>query len=220
MPTLRPFQVDCSVRCTRALPGVAQLVGGDGHGAEGGGRFALEETKALGQLVRDQVAQAHVVGQHDQAHGVDRVVGAGLHGHIAGDDGDLGFKVDAEGFVGAHHRVARADEIIAAALVHQGVGVKAAGHFGVAGGTHQLDVVDVGRAIGPLVGAGQRGHALLGVKRESMSRFALVERGVQVFQLRRQKVPVVQHLLHFGRDAGRIMGCAQITRNHHQLTIA
>jgi hypothetical protein len=201
------------------LPGFAQLVGRHGHGAEGGGGLALEEAKALGQFIRDQVAQAHIVGQHDQAHTVNGVIGAGLHGHITGDDGDLGLEVDAKGFVGADHWVARADEVVTAALVHQGVGVKTAGHFRVARCAHQLHMVEVGRAVGPLVGSRQRGHALLRIERKSMARLALVERGVEVFQLGGQKVPVVQHLLHFGGDTGRIMGHAQVARNHHQLTV-
>ena len=114
------------------FPSLTEFIGRHGHRAEGSGRFALQEAKALGQLVRNQVAQAHVVGQHDQAHGLDGFVGGGLHGHIPRDDRDLGLKVDAKRFVGAHHRVTGAQQIIAAALVHQRVGVKAAGHLGVA----------------------------------------------------------------------------------------
>ena len=68
----------------------------------------------------------------------------GLHGHIASDDGDFGLEVDAKGLVGADHRVARAQKIVTAALVHQRVGVKAGRHFRVAGRTHQLDMVEVG----------------------------------------------------------------------------
>ena len=81
-------------------------------------------------------------------------------------------------------------------------------------------MVDVGGAIGPLVGTWQRGHALRRVKRESVAGFALVEGGEQVFELGGQKVPVVQHLLQLTGDAGRIMSGTQVARNHHQLSIA
>src|SRR3989344_3035142 len=190
------------------VPGVAQLVQCDGHGAEGGGGLALEEPETLGQLGRDQVAQAPVVGNHHQAGAVQRLVGGGAHLHVAGDDGDLGLAVDAHGFAGHHDVVARADEVVAAALVHQGVGVEAFGYFGVARFSHQFNVVDVGRAIRPLVGAGQRGHALLGVKREGVARAAAVELVVQVLQLGRDEAPVVQRLLQLAGNAGRIIGRA------------
>src|SRR3990167_6955799 len=202
------------------VPGVAQLVQCDGHGAEGGGGLALEETETLGQLGRDQVAQAHVVGNHHQADAVQRLVGGGAHLHVAGDDGDLGLEVDAHGFAGHHDVVARADEVVAAALVHQGVGVEAFGYFGVARFSHQFNVVDVGRAIRPLVGAGQRGHALLGVKREGVARAAAVELVVQVLQLGRDEAPVVQRLLQLAGNAGRIMGCAQVAGDDNQLAVA
>ena len=40
------------------------------------------------------------------------------------------------------------------------------------------------------------------------------------FELRRDEVPVVQQLLHLVGDAGRIMGGAQVTGHHHQLSVA
>ena len=62
--------------------------------------------------------------------------------------------------------------------------VEALRHLGVARRAHQLHVVDVGRAVGPLVGARQRRHALRRIEGKGMARLALVQRVVQVLQLR------------------------------------
>jgi hypothetical protein len=129
-------------------------------------------------------------------------------------------KVDAEGFAGHHHVVAGADEVVAAALVHQRVGVEAFGHFGCARFSHQLDVVDVGRAISPLVGARQRRHALAGIERERVARLALVQRGRTGPAAAGEKAPVVQHLLQLAGNAGRIMRRAQVARDDDQLAVA
>ena len=47
-----------------------------------------------------------------------------------------------------------------------------------------------------------------------------IQRLVQVLQLRRHEVPVVQHLLQFAGNAGRIMGQSEVARHHHQLAVA
>ncbi|MPN53944.1 hypothetical protein SDC9_201613 [bioreactor metagenome] len=46
-----------------------------------------------------------------------------------------------------------------------------------------------------------------------------VELVIQVLQLRRQEVPVVQHVLQAVGDAGRIMGRAQVARDDNQLSV-
>ncbi|MCY1540257.1 hypothetical protein D9M68_758850 [compost metagenome] len=53
-----------------------------------------------------------------------------------------------------------------------------------------------------------------------MARLALVEGDVQVVQLGADEVPVVQGLLQFVRDAGRIMRRAQVARDHDELSVA
>ena len=203
-----------------AVPGLAQFVQRDRDRAERRGRFALQKAEALGQFVRDQVAQAHVIGQHDQPDAVQRALGRCAHGQVGGNHGHLGFEVDAELLRRANHRVARAQEIVAAALVHQRVGVKTGRHFGLARGPHQFHVVDIGRPVGPLVGARQGRQTLARIEREGMARLAIVDGLVQVLQLRRNEVPVVQHLLQAVRDAGRIMGVGQVTRYDDKLAVA
>ena len=133
-----------------ALPCRAEFVGRHGDRAERGRGLALEEAEALRQLGRDQVAQADVVGEHHEADPFERGLGRHAHRDVAGDDGDLGLEVDAERFVGADDVVTRADQVVAAALVHQRIGVEARGHFGVARAPDQLDMVDERRAVGPL----------------------------------------------------------------------
>ena len=61
-------------------------------------------------------------------------------------------------------------------------------------------MVDVGRAVGPLVGARQRRHAALGLEGKSVLRLAVVQPRRQVLELRREEVPVVEDLLQAGRD--------------------
>ena len=52
-----------------------------------------------------------------------------------------------------------ARKAVRAALIHQGIGPEARGHLGAARLAHELDMVHVGRAVGPLIGARQRRQA-------------------------------------------------------------
>ncbi len=195
------------------LPHIAQLIQRDRNRAKRRGGLALEKPQALGQLIGNQMAQRHSVGQHDKAYAFQCLVWAGTHGHVGGDNGDLGFKINTKGFAGHHHVVAGADEVVTAALVHQGVGVESGGQFGdfgVACLASQLNVVDKSRAVGPLVSAWQWCHALGCSKRKGMTRLAVVQRFIQVLQLWRHEVPVVQNLLQFAGDASCIMRARQI----------
>ena len=152
-------------------PICAQFIQCNGHRAESGGWLALKETKTFGQFVRYQVAQAPVVGQHDQADSFKRLVGCTSHRHIAGDDGHFAFKVDTPGFVGKRYLLAGAQKVVAAALVHQGFGVVIGRYFRMTGQADQFHMIDIGRAVGPLVGARQRGQTHGRVKREGVAGF-------------------------------------------------
>ena len=114
----------------------------------------------------------------------------------------------------------RAEQVVATALVHQRVGPEALRHLGVAGAPHQLDVVYEGRAVGPLVGAWQRRHAALRLEGERVPRLAVIQRRRQVLELRRQEVPVVEQLLHAGRDRAGIVGAREVTRDDDELAVA
>ena len=109
-----------------AVPGVAQLVGRHRHRREGRGRLRLEEAEALGQL-----APGSGCASDTSLTSMTRRIAASAssrrraHRHVAGDHGDLGLQVDAPGFVGQRDRVARAEEAVRAALVHQRIGPEA-----------------------------------------------------------------------------------------------
>ena len=214
-----PGALQCQMQ-TAALPGIAQLVQRHGHGTEGRGGLALEEAEALGQFARYQIAQAHVIGQHDESDAVQCIPGIRAHRHVAGNDGDLGLEVYAHGRAGDDHIVAGADEIIAATLVHQRVGVEVGRHLGIARLAHQLHMVDVGRAIGPLISSRQRCHAALRIEGKRVAGLAVIEFMRQILQLGSHIAPVVQHLLHAIGNAGGIAGLAQVTRDHDQLPVA
>jgi hypothetical protein len=147
-----------------------------------------------------------------------RLGGGGAHRHVAGHHGDLGLEVDAPGLVG-HHRVARADEAVRAALVHQRVGVERGRHLGVARLAHQLDVVDVGRAVGPLVGARQRRGAGGLVEGLGVDR-AAVERLVHLAQLRLAGLPVVERGLQAAGDRRHRTAAGEIAADDDQGAVA
>ena len=105
-----------------------QLVGCNGYRAKRRGGLGLKKTKSFGQLGGNQVAQRHVVGQHHQPDSVDGMVWRCAHPHVCGDHGNFGFKVNAKGLAGHDHIVTRADKVVAAALVHQRVGIETFGH--------------------------------------------------------------------------------------------
>ena len=56
---------------------------------------------------------------------------------------NLAFEVDAPGFVGRQDVVARPQERVRAALVHERIGPEAFGHFGAARLAHEFHVIDV-----------------------------------------------------------------------------
>ena len=107
----------------------------------------------------------------------------------------------------------------AAALVHQRVFVKAGWHLGATCLAHQFDVVEVGRAVGPLIGPRQGRHALAWLESKGVPCLAAVERGVQVFQLRRDEIPVVQHMLQRAGDAGGVVRGGAVARDDNQVPV-
>ena len=60
---------------------------------------------------------------------------------------------------------------------------------------------------------------MMGVKGKGVAGFATVQGIREVLQLRRMKVPVVQHLLQGVGDAGRIMRGSQIAGDDDQLAV-
>src|SRR5690606_19596666 len=77
-----------------------------------------------------------------------------------------------------------------------------------------------GRAVGPLVGTRQRRHAAVRVELEGMARLALVQRVVEVLQLRRMEGPVIHHPLQRTCDAVGHRRGLQVARHDGELPVA
>ena len=140
-------------------PRAAQLVRCHGDRGKGAAWLGLEEAEALGEFARNEVAQRDVVDQHDETDLRRRRLRARAHRHVAGNHGDFPLQVDAPALVGKLDGIARAQKGVRAALVHQRIAPEARRHLGAAGAAHQFHVVDIGRAVGPLVGSRQRRRA-------------------------------------------------------------
>ncbi len=201
-------------------PGIVQLVGGDEHRRQRRTRLGLHETKALGELGRNQVAQRDIVDQPDQLDVRCCLLGRSAHRHIVGDDHNLRFQVDAVVLADHLDGIARAIEAGAGGLVHQWVGVEAFRHFGIARAAHPLHMRQVGAAVDELIGARQRGGQGLHIQIEHTIGAAVVERGRQGIQARRHIAPVLQRTLQGGRDASGAHGGAQVARDHDQAAVA
>ena len=202
-----------------ARPRIAQFVGRHRDRAERAGGLGLEEAEALGQFARDQAAQADVVDQHHQLDVIGRIVLRHAHGHVVGDDRDLAFHVAAPLGVAQRDVVARGKEAVAAALVHQRVVVEALGHFGAARLADQFDMVDVGRAVGPLIGAGQRRMRLALVEAFARHGFVL-HIGIERFEPRGDLRPIVECMLQRRGDVVRRAVAREVLGHDHELAVA
>ena len=72
----------------------------------------MNKAEALGQLVRDQVAKAPVVGQHQQTDVIGALLGRGAHRHVVGDYRQLGLEIDAPVFAAKDRLVAGPQKIV------------------------------------------------------------------------------------------------------------
>ena len=202
------------------LPVAAELVRGDGHRREAAGGFGLEEAKALGELPGNEVAQAHIVDQHQQLDVLLCPLRAGAHGHVVCDDGHFRFKVDAPLLRPHDDGAAGGEEAVGAPLIHQRIVPEAVRHLGAARLAHQLHVVDVGAAVGPLVGAGQRGKTGGLIEGEGIGAGAVVEGLIDGAQPGGEIAPLVQRPLQGGGYVGHGHRPGQIPAHHHQGAIA
>ena len=75
--------------------------------------------------------------------------------HVVRDDGELGFEVDAPGFVTDADGVARRDEVVGPTLVDERFPPEGRGQIGAPRLAQQLDVIDVSRPVQPLIRARQ-----------------------------------------------------------------
>ncbi|MNK74606.1 hypothetical protein D3C87_941250 [compost metagenome] len=181
------------------LPAIPEFIRRDEDGRQGAGGLGLDEAEALGQFAGDQVAERDVVDQADQTDRSQGLVARGAQRHVAGDDHDLGLQVAAPGLVLQRDGVARTHELVGAALIHQRIGPEGRGHLGAARFAHQFDVVHIGRAVGPLIGAGQGGGGVALVEAAARHGFVLQALG-QGPQQGLAALPVIQRRLQRGRN--------------------
>ncbi len=141
------------------------------------------------------------------------------HRHVAGDAGDLALHVHAPGRIGERDVLPRGEEAVAAALVHQRVVVEALRNLGPARLSHQFDVVDVGRSVRPLIGAGQRAQRLALVEPLAGHRLVL-DIAVKRLQLGGDALPIVERILQRRRDIARGAAAGEVAADHDQFTVA
>ena len=78
------------------VPGGTEFVGRGRHRRECGRRLRLEEAEPLGEFSRDEIAQRHVVDEHDEPDRRRRVLARAARANVVDDDGDLRLEVDPE----------------------------------------------------------------------------------------------------------------------------
>jgi hypothetical protein len=133
-----------------------------------------------------------------------RLVRAGQHRHVVGDDGHLGFEIDAVVLARHGHVVHGAEQVVGAALVDERIGPEARRHGRVARLAHEFDVVDVGRPVDPVVRAWQRRHRLRRVEGDRTLGLVALEPTSDVLELRGDARPVVERgLQRRGERPGR-----------------
>ena len=203
-----------------AIPHRAEFIRRHCQRGEGSGGLALHEAKALGQFLRNQIAQADIVDQGQQQDLVCGFVALNAHGGVIQDHCHFGLQIDTPVLGLAADVILRADEVVGVALVHQRVFAHFGGHLGAACLAHQFHMRQIGRGIQPLIGARQGGGELaeIGLEQARAGTGAKAGRGMVEFvreclQQRGAIAPVVQCRLQ-GR--GHIRGDAcqlEIARN-------
>ena len=149
---------------------------------------------------------------------VHGIFGRDAHWNVIRDDGQFGFHIDAVSFIRRDYRIARPDECIAAALIHERIFVETLGDSRAARFTNQLDVVEIGAAVQPLIGTRQRGLASGLVKGKTLG-CARVEQFISRRELRREHIPLIQSGLHRRRNICGIGRHSEVTRDNNQRAI-
>ncbi len=202
-----------------ARPGRAQFIGRGENRREVAGRLRLDKAEALGQLVRDEIAQRDIVDQPDQTDVIERLGRRDALRHVAGDHADLCLHVAAPGLVSQLDWRTGGAQVVAAALVHQRIVPEALRQLRPARLADQFDVVDVSRTIGPLIGPRQRRGDFAFVEPLARDR-AVFQLGRQCAQHRLVSVPVVQRGLQRGHQVIGRAEPGQVAGNDHQPPVA
>ena len=151
------------------MPGVAELVGGRPRPANEEGRLAMEEAETLRELRRG----SGCAGCTSFTSISSRMCRPALSGHVPiGTSPVMTATSPSRSMPPSSDSSAmssRAEARVGSALVHQRVGPELPGHLRAARLADEFDVIDVGRAVGPLVGARQRRHRCVRGSRRSAS---------------------------------------------------
>ena len=202
-----------------SVPATTQLIGRHENRGERTGRLGLKKAKPFGEFPRDQVAQRHIVGQPHQPDRLARFRERSAQRHIASHDHDFGFHVAAPIFIGQRDWVAGPEKSVRSALIHQRVVPEALGHLCIARLSDERDMVHIGRAVGPLIGAGERGRGIALMKAHHRNGFVR-QIGCQVAQRRFKSVPVIERRLKRRRNMGGVCAPGEIIRNDKEVAIA
>ena len=131
----------------------------------------MVEAKSLGEFGAGESAQGHVIDEHDQ---LDVRTGRPLihaHWRVVGDNGDFRFEIESEIFVlNQRDPITRAEKSVGAALIDQRVGPERRRHFRSPRLSDELNVIYIGRTVGPMVGARQGRCAVALAKRKRLDR--------------------------------------------------
>ena len=138
--------------------------------------------------------------------------------HIVGDHRDFAFHVTAPFGIAERDIVAWTEEGIAPPLIHQGIAVETLRHFRAACLANQFDMIDIGAAIGPLIGAGQGGFGQPLVKAFAGDGLML-DIAVERFQLGCAIVPVVERRLQGRGDIARLAAAGEVFGNHDKTAV-
>ena len=104
-------------------------------------------------------------------------------------------------------------------MVHQRIVPEAFRHLGATRLAHQLDVVDVGAAVGPVEGARQRAVAIGLIEEEGVFTEPVIQTLVGGLQMGTLDRPVVQGDLQGGGDLRDFHRVAQVAGDHDQHAI-
>ncbi len=159
----------------------------------------------------DQPAQRHIVDEADQPDGGQRFGAAGALAHIAGHHHHLGFQIEAPAGIVERDGITGAEELVAAALVHQRIMPETGGQLG--------DMVHIGAAIGPLIGAGQ-GRGGVAFVKAGVRHGIVGQRQRHPFQHGGSAIPIIQHRLQRGVHGWRRRAPGQIIRDNDEAAIA
>src|SRR5579885_1696412 len=119
-----------------------------------------------------------------------------------GEKAVAGFEVDAPPLVGDENVIAGADEAVRAALIHQGIAVEALRHLRLPRLADELGVMEVGRAVGPLIGARQRRRRFQRIEGEAARLAPHVQPLRDCGERLGAALPIVERRLQRRRDSG------------------